>query len=227
LDRFYKFSKLAKQGSIRRNNVSFTNGIYSCELIFPKNGSSPAITAAVPLTKNVNYSVKFKYKYLDSNYGGQHPITIQIIKNGSATTLTRSTFASNNDWSQVVTSFIPDQTLEYDFIISLFSFDAEAYRVLIDEMTVSTSNNVGVNEVPNNLEQQIAIFPSVTTDFVTLKTDVSIDINKITISNSSGMLINKAKAQDKVLDFSKYPSGLYFISIETSEGRLTKKIIKA
>lgn len=216
-----------KVGSIRRNAINFTNGIYSCELVFPKNGSSPAITAAVPLTKNVTYGVKFKYKYLDSNYGGQHPISIQIIKNGSNTTLTRSTFASNNDWSEVNTTFVPDQTLEYDFILSLFSFDTEAYRVLIDDITVFASSNVGVNEVTNNLNQKIVIFPTFTNDNVTLKTDISLDINKVTIFNSSGTLLKKANNPENVLDFSKYPSGLYFISIETNEGTITKKIIKS
>ena len=62
------------------------------------------------------YTVKFKYKYVSANYNGQHPISLNISQNGSATTLSSSTFATNNNWTVKETTFTPDQNLSYDLI---------------------------------------------------------------------------------------------------------------
>ncbi|MBQ0156338.1 MAG: T9SS type A sorting domain-containing protein [Bacteroidales bacterium] len=52
---------------------------------------------------------------------------------------------------------------------------------------------------------------------------------KITVSDISGKklkVIDQIKSQQKSLDLSDFPSGCYFVIVETEHSRIVKKIIK-
>ncbi|CAI2766187.1 T9SS type A sorting domain-containing protein [Flavobacterium collinsii] len=110
---------------------------------------SPKITNQVPLKGGVTYTVRFRYKYLTNNYNGSHPISLNISKTGSATTLSRSTFATNNLWTERESSFTPDANLSYDLSISTFSFDGEAFDVLIDDVKVYVAGTEQYTLIPD------------------------------------------------------------------------------
>ncbi|WP_291150947.1 T9SS type A sorting domain-containing protein [Flavobacterium sp. UBA7680] len=111
-------------------------GQYSAKLSFTT--ASAKIIAQVPMKAGITYTVKYKYKYLSSNYGGDHPISLKISKDGSATSMSGSSFASNNSWTQKETTFTPDSDLSYDLSISMFSFDSAVFDILIDDVEVYT-----------------------------------------------------------------------------------------
>ena len=111
------------------------------------NGSlSPKILTNIQLTNGVTYTIKFKYKYLDSNYGGLHPIALKIIKDGEPTFLQSNSFASDNDWTEITRTFTPSATTTFEFSIYLGSFDSAIFNVLIDDVKVYDPTNLGVNE---------------------------------------------------------------------------------
>lgn len=112
------------------------SGQYSAKLSFTT--VSAKIIAQVPMKAGITYTVKYKYKYLSSNYSGLHPISLQISKDGSATSTSSSAFASNNSWTPKETTFTPDMDLSYDLSISMFSFDSETFDILIDDVQVYT-----------------------------------------------------------------------------------------
>lgn len=102
--------------------------------------------------------MKFKYKYLNNNYSGLHPIALKIFQNGSGTTLSSSTFAINNNWTQRETTFTPDLDLSYELSISVFSFDEETFDVLIDDVVVidPTETAVQYTLIPDiNFEKKL------------------------------------------------------------------------
>ncbi|UUF15742.1 MULTISPECIES: T9SS type A sorting domain-containing protein [Flavobacterium] len=113
-------------------------GQYSAKLSFTT--ASAKIITQVPMKTGITYIVKFKYKYLSSNYGGDHPISLKISKDGSATSISSSAFASNNSWTEKETTFTPDMNLSYDLSISMFSFDSAVFDILIDDVQVYTDN---------------------------------------------------------------------------------------
>lgn len=111
-------------------------GQYSVKLSITDKTLPPKIITQVPLKAGATYIVKFKYKYLNNNYSGLHPIAIKISQTGSASTLSSSAFASNNNWTEKETTFTADSDLLYQLSISTFSFDDEAFDVLIDDVSV-------------------------------------------------------------------------------------------
>jgi Leucine-rich repeat (LRR) protein len=124
------------KNTVIQNTTYFTEGSKSAQLSIANNTTKPEILAQVPMVAGKTYTIKFKYKYVTSNYNGQHPISLNISKNGSATTLSSSTFATNNSWTVKETTFTPDQNLSYDLSISLATFDAAAFNVIIDDVQV-------------------------------------------------------------------------------------------
>jgi Leucine-rich repeat (LRR) protein len=142
--------------SVTQNTSSFIEGIKSAQLSITNNTLKPEIIAQVPMTAGTTYTVKFKYKYVSANYSGQHPISLNISKSGSATNISSSTFATNNNWTVKETTFTPDQNLSYDLSISLYTFDAEAFNVLIDDVQVYIQGTEQYTLIPNvNFENKL------------------------------------------------------------------------
>lgn len=133
------------------NSVNYSydavKGNFSAKLSYLNQ--SPKITAQVPLKAGVTYTIRFKYKYLTDNYSGSHPISLNISKDGSATTLSSSTFASNNLWTEKVASFTPDADLPYDLSLSVFSFDSASFDVLIDDVKVYVAGTEQYTQIPD------------------------------------------------------------------------------
>jgi len=110
---------------------------------------SPKIIAHVPMKAGVTYTVKFKYKYVSSNFSGDHPIALNISKDGSANTLSNSTFAANNLWTEKENTFTADQDLTFDVSISTYSFDSKAFDILIDDVQVYVKGTEQYTLIPD------------------------------------------------------------------------------
>ncbi|QKJ61913.1 T9SS type A sorting domain-containing protein [Flavobacterium sp. M31R6] len=144
------------ENSVTQNTSSYIEGSKSAQLSIANSTTKPKITALVPMTAGTTYTVKFKYKYVTGNYSGQHPISLNISQNGSATTLSSSTFATDNNWTVKETTFTPDQNLSYDLSISLYTFDAAAFNVLIDDVQVYVQGTEQYTTIPDvNFENKL------------------------------------------------------------------------
>ena len=144
------------ENSVTQNTSSYTEGSKSAQLYITNGTTKPKITVLVPMAAGTTYTVKFKYKYVSANFSGQHPISLNISQNGSATTLSSSTFATDNNWTVKETSFTPDQTLSYDLNISLYTFDTESFDVLIDDVQVYIQGTEQYTLIPDvNFENKL------------------------------------------------------------------------
>lgn len=152
------------QNNVAQNTAEYWEGFNSARLSFTNSALIPKITTQVPLTAGVTYVVKFKYKYLSSNYNSSHPIVLNISKNGSSTTLSSSYFATNNNWTAVETTFTPDQNLSYNLSISL-----------------NTLNNIGFNAIVDHVQIYVK-----GTEQYTLIPDLSFEKNLIALGHDSG-----------------------------------------
>jgi Leucine-rich repeat (LRR) protein len=172
------------ENNVAQNTSSFTEGIKSAKLSITYSTYVPKIITQIPMKAGTTYTVKFKYKYVGTNYNSQHPIALNISQIGSATTLSSSTFATNNNWTVKETTFTPDQNMSYDLSISLFSFDAAAFAVNIDAVQVYVKDTEQYTLIPDaNFENKL----------ISLGIDSGIadgqvltsDINKLTYLNVS------------------------------------------
>jgi len=123
-------------------STDFTEGQSSAKLT--NTGLSPKIIALIPLKAGITYTIKYKYKYLSNNYGGDHPISLKISQNGSSASISSSAFASNNNWTEKETTFTPDSDLSYELSISTFNFDSATFEVLIDDVSVVDPNETAI-----------------------------------------------------------------------------------
>lgn len=128
----------------------------NAQLYIPNQVDIPKMTTQVALKAGVTYTVKFMYKYKDANFSGDHPISLKISAAGAASSISSSTFAINNDWTAKETTFTADQDLNYDLSFSLFSFDAQQFNVLIDDVEVYIQGTEQYTKIPDvNFENKL------------------------------------------------------------------------
>ncbi|MTH15276.1 T9SS type A sorting domain-containing protein [Flavobacterium sp. LC2016-01] len=160
-------------------------GYYSLYLYY--NTLSPKVTTQVPMKAGVTYTIKFKYKYASSNYSGDHPISLQISQTGSASSMSSSTLATNNSWTQKEITFTADSNLSYDLSFSTFSFDGKPFEVYIDAVQVYEKGTEQYTSIPNlNFEKKLITlgYDTEPTDGRVATIDIA-DIINLDVSNSS------------------------------------------
>ncbi|WP_433765108.1 T9SS type A sorting domain-containing protein [Flavobacterium ginsenosidimutans] len=137
-------------------NSSYNSAEGAISAMLSYTTQSPKITTEIALKGGVTYTIKFKYRYLTNNFDGTHPISLNISKNGSSASLSSSTFATNNSWTEKEASFTPDVDLSYDLSISTFSFDAASFNVLIDDVQVYVQGTEQYTSIPDeNFEKKL------------------------------------------------------------------------
>lgn len=70
----------------------------------------------------------------------------------------------------------------------------------------------------------ISIFPNPTTGLLSVNTNTN--VSKVTIYNTLGEIIEITNGNYNSFDLTSYPSGIYFIVIETKERKVVKQLIK-
>ncbi|MCR4032590.1 MULTISPECIES: T9SS type A sorting domain-containing protein [Flavobacterium] len=179
------------QNNVTQNTTEYWEGFNSAKLSFTSSASIPKITTQVPLKAGITYVVKFKYKYLSSNYNSSHPIVLNISKNGSSTTLSNSIFAKDNNWTTVETTFTPDQNLSYDLSISLNTIDNIGFNANIDHVQVYAKGTEQYTLIPDlNFEKSLIALgiDSGTTDGKVLTSNIS-TLTSLNISGNGNDLI--------------------------------------
>jgi Leucine-rich repeat (LRR) protein len=225
-------SDWATKNNVTQSTSSFIEGSKSAQLSIANSSTRPEIIAQVPMVAGKTYTVKFKYKYINTNYNGQHPISLNILKNGSATTLSSSTFATDNNWTVKETTFTPDQNMSYDLSISLFTFDAAAFNVLIDDVQVYIQGTEQYTQIPDvNFEKKLIALgiDSGATDGKVLTNSVnkltSLDVSNSAIVDLTGIQdfvgLTSLKCYGNVLTALNVATNLSLNHLECDSNRLT------
>ncbi|WP_166921569.1 T9SS type A sorting domain-containing protein [Flavobacterium poyangense] len=144
------------QNNVIQNTADYRGGLNSARLSFVSSALTPKITTQVPMSAGVTYTIRFKYKYLSSNFNTSHPIVLNVGKSGSAATLSTSSFATDNNWTPAESTFTPDQNLSYDLSISLLTFDTIGFNVAIDDVQVYVKGTEKYTLIPDtNFEKKL------------------------------------------------------------------------
>lgn len=216
-------SNWSTENNVSQNTQYFSEGVSSVQLTIANSSTRPKILAQVPMSAGTTYTVKYKYKYLSSNYGGTHPISLNIEKAGSASYLSSNSFALNNDWTQKETTFTPDQNISYDFSISVTTFDGEGFDILIDDVQVYVEGSLGLED---SAFDKTILYPNPTKDQVNI---TNIALEKITVYNTLGQLVksftfNSNNTNNKI-SLSGLPQGVYYLYLINKETASVKKVI--
>ncbi len=206
------------KNSVSQNTAYFAQVGKSIQLSIANNATKPEITTQVPLIAGKTYIIKFKYKYLDANFNGQHPISLKIIQDGSSTTLSSSSFATNNNWTVKETTFSPDQNLSYNLSISLSTFDDAAFNVLIDNVQVYEQGTEQYTLIPDvNFEKKLI---ALNLDVIVDGKVLTLNINSLTTLNvTSSSIVNLTGIQDFVALTSLYCYNNQLTSLDVSKNK--------
>lgn len=207
---------------VSQNTVDTAEGNSSAALTIENNVLEPEIVTTIPLVAGLEYMISFKYKYLDINLGQDHPIVLKVVRNGSATTLSANTVATNNLWTEAVQTFTPDQTGDYNLSLSLATLDNASFRVLIDDVKAQDA----ILNVKDSALNAVSVYPTITSNFITLNNTETIKNIKASVFNVNGAQLKTVALNNNKLDFSNLSSGLYFVRIESNTASITKKIIR-
>ena len=141
---------------------------------------------------------------------------------GDSITLTATRFARNGfGYSGVGTGF----SNTFCFYISLPN--GETDKTLEDNEVCGSYNFLTTGLKQNYLDEiALRISPNPFTNNLKVESDEL--IKELKIMNSLGMLVKRIETKNKevTIDNSDLASGIYFISIETEKGIVTKKVIK-
>lgn len=214
------------ENDVTQNTMDFEEGTSSGLFSIVDSSLNPKIISQVPMEAGIEYTITYKFKYLDSNFGGAHPITLKIIRSGSGSTITSNRFAQNNDWTEVENTFTPDVTGDYDLSISLGTFDTESFSVLIDDVQVFDPATLSISDFAIALKSKIKIFPTITSDIISISTDTDINIKELLVYDLKGIKLDYKQTNYDELNISNLTSGIYIIAVSTNQGDMAVRIVK-
>lgn len=125
-------------------------------------------------------------------------------------------------------TIIPNQSIANDYTVlyndPIGTLNCVWYVRINPVVGICGTVATGINEIDVT---SIKIFPNPISETLNITNETSL-INRITVVSTTGelMILQNTKASNCSVDISKLANGLYFVKIETTQGNITKKIIK-
>jgi bifunctional DNase/RNase len=142
--------------------------------------------------------------------------------------MTQTATVANTFWANGVELESPG---ELDFASESNTTNTVAYNGVFDNFVmraVATGSLLSVNESTISNEM-FAVYPNPvnnTLNISLVSNTLDVEMNKVTISDVNGRIIKEFNSNLNQLDVQDLNSGVYFLNIETSNGKVTKKIVK-
>lgn len=200
---------------------------------FQNTGTAPALNVFLHDTLDSNLDVS-TFKILANS----HPMTYTITGAG----IVQFTFANINlpdsnanepaSHGAVVYSIKPKPNLSTGSSIHNTASIVFDYNAPI---VTNTTLNIIVENIPNSINTlesehpHLLIFPNPAADFITIQSEQSFELAKISISDVSGRTIMKKEFRNSSkieMDLSQLRSGIYYIEVMSNGKSSTKKLIK-
>jgi len=124
----------------------------------------------------------------------------------------------STEWEIVTFSFSPIITCRY---ITIRSIAGSYGWNQVDNFNITETT--GVND-PSNEDHYVSVFPNPTTDFINIKPTSTIKVLSVIIKDIFGKTLLVTDKQ--IIDLSKFSDGIYFVEVNTTKGRIVKRVIK-
>ena len=178
----------------------------------------------IHLEANSNNVIKFYLRNFSTNTNAQSiKMTVgnqPVVANQTNTLWTSSTIA-NAAWTEYTVNYTPTSSGTYYFGFHHFTPGvAGAVSLGLDTFSL-TSTLSNESFTMNNFD----IYPNPTSNVLNISNTNNIEINTISISDLNGRVIKNVNGVTSI-NVSDLNAGVYFVTIETAEGKSTKKFIK-
>jgi len=189
-------------------------------------GNAWLFSRDIQLTSGTQYLITFKVRARDDagvTYPESMKATIGTGITVAAQTNTLWDSGANGvnylTYTQQTSNFTPTTTGVYVLGFNCYS-SANQFQLLLDDVSVTA---VLSNEDFDS--NSISIYPNPTSNVLNISNLNNIAINNISISDLNGRTIKNVNGVTSV-NVSDLNAGVYFVTIETTEGKSTKKFIK-
>jgi hypothetical protein len=183
----------------------------------------------ITMTGGTQYQIKYKYRAF-SNASTTSPMAFRVVTNTTNSStgvnvLTTKTGVNNLVYTEETLQFTPSTTGNYligfhNNTPALTTGSTTSNYVLIDSFSVTSALSNESFSV-NNFD----IYPNPTSNVLNISNTNNIEINNISVSDLNGRVIKNVNGVTSV-NVSDLNAGVYFVTIETTEGKSTKKFIK-
>ena len=189
-------------------------------------GNAWLFSRDIELTGGTQYLITFKVRARDDT-GVTYPESMKATIGNGITVVAQSNtlWDSGADgvnyitYTQQSSNFTPTTTGVYNLGFNCYS-SANQFQLLLDDVSVTA---VLSNEKFDS--NSISIYPNPTSNVLNISSTNNIEINNISITDLNGRTIKNVNATNSI-NVSDLNAGVYFITIETTEGKSTKKFIK-
>ena len=210
--------------------------------VLVQNGSSsvisitPATTAANNwmFSRGVNLVAgqQATITYYLSNYQsgttatGSYQLTAGNAQNSGAqtTVIANETGVTGAAFTLKTYNFTPSSTGVYYFGLRNYTplVATGTHAIIVDNFTV---DQVLASE--SFTEKSFRVYPNPVNDILTIENELSSD-SKLTIVDINGRIVKNVSSSSSLtsINVSDLNSGIYFVNIETDQGKVTKKVIK-
>jgi len=181
------------------------------------------------LTGGVLYQITYKYRAL-SNAATTLPVSFRVVTNttnssAGVNVLTTKTGVNNLTYITETLDFTPATTGNYYVGLHhnspAFIGATTTNYILIDSFSIS---NTLSNETFNS--ESISIYPNPTSSILNISNSNNVEIKTISVVDINGRLVKNQNGALTEINVSDLNAGIYFVTIETAEGKATKKFIK-
>ncbi|MCL9770986.1 T9SS type A sorting domain-containing protein [Flavobacterium sp. HXWNR69] len=189
--------------------------------------------------------------YFDPNNGGVNPVgtysfnlgTSNAVLNLTSNTWVRMGISYNTVTREVVwkgpgfyaglTGAIPAtgtvQPREVDFLMGAGTANALAGVTKFDNFVVYANNVeslLGTENFQNTNLESISIYPNPATNVLNISNVNNYEIKNISVVDINGRVVKNESGAMTQINVSDLNAGVYFVTIEAAEGKITKKFIK-
>jgi len=115
-------------------------------------------------------------------------------------------------------------------LIDMLGLKSEFPQEVVDEndetITIDELETIVILSVGNGNGIEIELYPNPVSDFLTLKTNHSLEIKQVDVFSMTNERMYSNKSIDQKIDVSQWPTGLYFLEIQTNKGNETVRFLK-
>ena len=204
---------------------TFMNGASGKNLVYYSKSSITDLSgaSAMPLTGTISGLSQQNYPRMDSD-GKAMAIAWQQVVSGKRQGILRFT----NDISSGLPSELDTITLDYLSNCDVAVGNGHVHVVWQNTNTGSIKYRKGdfsplSSTKDNNADLHLSVYPNPSSGIFYVDSDM--DINRITIFNLFGQVIQTLGPQTKSSSFTLRKSGLYLVQVETSAGTAIRKIV--
>jgi len=185
------------------------------------------ISPAITLGGSQN-EVKFWVKSMSNTYGLETYKVGVYVGNGTPTGASDFTIISGAtnltapypNWQEK--TFSLDNYSNQTVRIGILCNSQNHYMFMVDDFSVTTASA----SVDSPLANSFSVYPNPAKEVLNISNTIGAELLSVTVTDLNGRTVKQINSSVEQINISDLNAGVYFVNINSTEGSLTKKIVK-